>query len=169
MIVAMAGLPGTGKSTLSRALAGHCGGLVLDKDEIRAALFPQHFMEYSNQQDDFCQRLMLEAAAYLLGRHNALRVFLDGRTFSRRYQLEGVIEAARAIDTGFRVIECVCSEQTARRRLEGARASHPARNRSYELYQSLQAQFEPIAEPKLVIDTDAPLEECIARARAYVE
>ena len=39
MIVIMAGLPGTGKSTLARALAQRLAGAVLDKDEIRAALF----------------------------------------------------------------------------------------------------------------------------------
>jgi len=35
----MAGLPGTGKSALSRALAAELGGTVIDKDHIRAALF----------------------------------------------------------------------------------------------------------------------------------
>jgi predicted kinase len=39
-LVIMAGLPGTGKSTISRVLAAEVGGLVLDKDNVRAALFP---------------------------------------------------------------------------------------------------------------------------------
>ena len=43
MIVIMAGLPGTGKSTLAQALAQRLPGAVLDKDAIRAALFePAH-------------------------------------------------------------------------------------------------------------------------------
>jgi adenylate kinase family enzyme len=34
MIILMAGLPGTGKSTLATALAGHISGTVLSKDKM---------------------------------------------------------------------------------------------------------------------------------------
>jgi predicted kinase len=169
MIVIMAGLPGTGKSTLARALAHAGGGIVLDKDVIRSILFPPDYVEYSNEQDDFCQSLMLETADYLVNRHPGLRIFLDGRTFSRKYQIDGVIEAADRLNAGWRIIECVCAEESARQRLDATRLSHPARNRSFELYRSLRAQFEPITVPKLVVDTDAPLDDCVAEAGAYLE
>ena len=68
MIVIMAGLPGTGKSTLARALAQRLPGAVLDKDAIRAALFQPAYVEYSPAQDDFCQEIMLQTAAYLLAK-----------------------------------------------------------------------------------------------------
>ena len=169
MIVAMAGLPGTGKSTLARALAHAGSGIVLDKDVIRCVLFPPEYVEYSNEQDDFCQRLMLETAEYLLKRHPGLLIFLDGRTFSRTYQLDGVIEAAGRLNSEWRIIECVCAEESARQRLEASRDSHPARNRSFELYRSIRAQFQAIEVPKLVINTDQRLEVCVAEAGAYLE
>jgi predicted kinase len=168
MFAIMAGLPGTGKSTLARELAARCGGVVLDKDEIRAVLFPPPYVEYSVDQDDFCQLLMLETAGYLLQRHTMLRVFLDGRTFSRAYQIQNAIAAAERLHTPWRVIECVCSDETARKRLEKSRASHPAQNRTYELYRKLQGDFEPIPPPKLVVDTDHLLAECTAAALAYL-
>src|SRR5947209_2269421 len=46
MLIAMAGLPGTGKSTLARQMARALSGVVLDKDVIRAALFPPALVEY---------------------------------------------------------------------------------------------------------------------------
>jgi adenylylsulfate kinase len=168
MMVLMAGLPGTGKSTLARALTAHCDGVVLDKDEIRSVLFPPAYLEYSAVQDDFCQSLMLDTAAYLLAGHPNLRVFLDGRTFSRAYQLQNALTAASRLATSYRIIECVCHEETARLRLERTRASHPAKNRNFELYKKLQAEFDPTPSPKLVVDTDRPLEDCVATALVYL-
>ncbi|MFZ0994064.1 MAG: AAA family ATPase, partial [Candidatus Sulfotelmatobacter sp.] len=60
MIVLMAGLPGAGKTTLARELANRLPGRVLNKDEIRHALFSADEIEYSSRQDDFCLHLMLE-------------------------------------------------------------------------------------------------------------
>ena len=170
MIVIMAGLPGTGKSVLSRALAKQAGGVVLDKDIIRAALFPAERIEYSSAQDDFCQSLMMRTAGYILSRDPAAIIFFDGRTFARAYQLQAVIEGAQELRSPWRIIECTCSEETARRRLEHDQAEglHLAANRTFDLYKSLQATFEPIPSPKCVVDTDQPLEVCVAQAREFV-
>src|ERR1044071_399144 len=117
MSVIMAGLPGTGKSTLARALAQRLPGAVLDKDLIRAALFEPAHVEYSLAQDDFCQEVMLETAGYLLAKEAEAHILLDGRTFSRRYQRERVMEFCRKVGTTWAVLECVCAEQTALARL----------------------------------------------------
>src|ERR1035438_7672853 len=62
MIVLMAGLPGTGKTTLARELAHRTQGALLSKDEVRAALFSPEDIEYSVKQDDFVMEIMLDAA-----------------------------------------------------------------------------------------------------------
>src|SRR5437868_12631006 len=113
MLIMMSGLPGTGKSTLARALAGRGGGVVLDKDSIRAALFSPAYLEYSQRQDDFCQQVMLAASEYLLSRDRSLRIFLDGRPFSHHYQREQVKDAAARLRTPLAIIECLCSDAVA--------------------------------------------------------
>ncbi len=168
MIVLMAGLPGTGKSTLARELAARTSGRVLSKDEIRSAIFQQAEIEYSSRQDDLCLQIMLEIAAHFLSRDPARTIFLDGRPFSRRYQIENVLTVAQSLHQPWRILECVCSEETARNRLQSDAElnAHPARNRDYPLYLEVKSRFESITHPKIVMDTDRPLETCAQQALA---
>ena len=170
MIVVMTGLPGTGKSTLARALAQRLPAAVLDKDTIRAALFQPAHVEYSLAQDDFCQEIMLKSAAYLLAKDAELHVLLDGRTFSRRYQRQRVIEFCLQVGTTWATLECVCAEQIALGRVAEAMAqnTHPAANRTPELYRQIREAWEPIDRPKLVIDKDANLDSSVDRALRYL-
>ena len=165
MIVMMAGLPGTGKTTLARELARRTEGAVLNKDEIRASLFSPQDIEYSSAQDDFVMEIMLTAARFILQKSPTRHIFLDGRTFSRRYQIDRVLAFASELHQPWKIIECTCSVDSARRRLDSQDAPHQARNRNFALYQAVKAHFEPITYPKTIVDTDHTLEECTKQAQ----
>jgi adenylylsulfate kinase len=170
MIVIMAGLPGTGKSAVCGQLAVTLPAVVLDKDRVREALFPAGLIEYSTRQDDFCMDVMLETATYLLSNSSVQRIIVDGRTFSQEYQINRVKVFTEQLGMPLAIIECVCSDETARRRLtaDAAVGRHLARNRDVALYQAIKTRFQPIREPKLVVNTDNDLSNCVEQCLSYL-
>ena len=165
MIVLMAGLPASGKSTLCRELASRLNGTVLDKDKFRAAMFDEGDIEYSTVQDDFCLEVILKVASYILRKDPSRFAFIDGRPFSQTYQIERVLETAARLEQSWRILECVCSDETARERL-GESNGHLAANRDYELYLQVKSRYEEITFAKVIIDTDQPPSICVERSMA---
>jgi adenylylsulfate kinase len=171
MLIAMAGLPGTGKSTLAGRLAEALGGVVLDKDQVRAALFPPAVRDYSAWQDDLCMAALYSAAGCILRTFPRRAVVIDGRTFLRDRQVRDLLAVAAPLNEVPRFIACVCADEVAQGRLEGdqLRGEHPAGNRTYDLYLALKAAAEPLPVPHLVVDTGrlSP-EECLGRCLGYL-
>jgi predicted kinase len=167
MLVAMAGLPGTGKSTLAACLEERLGMVVLDKDRVRAALFPPRVLDYSAEQDDLTMAAIFQAAAAILHANPGQTVIIDGRTFLRPGQVRSLLDLGEPP----RIIECVCDDAVAKERLERdlAQGGHPAKNRTFALYQSLKSAAEPITVPRLILDTGRlSLEECVRRCLDFL-
>lgn len=165
----MAGVPGTGKTTLAEALVKRLGGIVLSKDKVRAALFPPGAINYSSGQNDFCMSLVLMAAQRIAAEHTVPFIFLDGRTFSRSRHVQDVIRGAADVDANYRILHLFCPDELALERIRLGRGEHVAGNRDESLYREVKARFEPITLPKLNVDTSRPLEECVECCVAYLK
>lgn len=171
MIAAMAGLPGTGKSMLAARLAAEFGAVVLNKDAVRIVLFPPPILDYSREQDDLTMAAIYTAARHLRRSLPHQGVILDGRTFLKTYQVRDLLALADSLGEPVRVIECVSADDVVKERLERdlAAGTHPARNRTFELYLAAKARAEPLTIPRLTLDTGVvPLAECAERARQYL-
>ena len=169
MLVVMAGLPGSGKSTIAAELSAKLDTVLLSKDQVRATLFPSKLIEYSSRQDDFCIEIILQVAKYILERDPESIIIIDGRTFSKRAQIERIKAAAAECRTPLKLVECVCADATARKRVEQDRGKHLAGNRNLDLYLRLKAEADPIELPKLVLETDrTDLAENVRTAERYI-
>ncbi len=166
--VIFAGLPGTGKSTLARALAERLSAAVLDKDRVRAALFPDALTDYSTEQDQLCVRALLEAAVYLTERRRVKYIFFDGRTFSTQEQIEGVLLVAKQAGARWRILHVTCADAVAEERLARNDPAHPAKNRGPALYRRIKQHFEPIRQPKLEVDTTLGIDRQLAAVESYL-
>ncbi len=169
-ILALAGLPGTGKSTLAQALAHELGYPIWNKDRVRADLFQPHEIEFSRAQDDYVMEWIYRAVREHAQDPATNGAILDGRTYLRSEQVQA-LHALRTVIADSRraaelvVIECTCAPKVALARLAAdlAQAAHPAANRTPELYNQLAARAHPIPEPKLVIATDTATAQDLAR------
>jgi predicted kinase len=173
MIVQIAGLPGTGKTTLADGLHRHFGRrcLILSKDLVRQALYgPSGQVTYERGQDDFVISLLHLAAREHLARRPKTVVILE-RTCTRSYQIDDVTRLAADLGQPLAILWCWCPDDVARARLaaDHAAAGHPATNRTPELYLQLQQTAEPITGPALPVRTDRPPADVIADAVAYLD
>ena len=169
-LLALAGLPGTGKSTLAAALSTQLGWPVLDKDLVRARLFGAA-VDYSREQDDRAMAaLYADAVARLEA--GAPGLIVDGRTFTRRAAVATLAATAACSGARLLVVECRCEAELARERLarDAAAGTHPARNRDAALHDRLAAQAEPLAVPApgqhLVVRTDTEVAAAVAAVLA---
>ncbi len=171
-ILVLCGLPGTGKSTLAAALAPALGAALLDKDRVRAALFAPEDVAHEREQDDLCCRAMHAAVEDLVARGRRRWIVLDGRTYSRRDQVDEVVALAARLGAPLAWVECTCDEATVRRRLaqDAATGRHAAANRTFELHQRLLASADPLPQPRLVLRTDdVDPAELVRRVLAWLE
>ena len=172
MFIAMAGLPGTGKSTVADELGKRLPALVLDKDKIRAELFSSEAIDFSQEQDDFCMKVVFITAEYLLRAKPEQAIIIDGRTFSRSYQVQQLLSRTESFKIKPIIIECICDNAIAKQRLDYDQRTgvHLAGNRTYNLYLELKEKAEPITVDRLVIDTGKEsLEKTVDRCVAYLK
>jgi predicted kinase len=160
MIIALAGLPGVGKTTLAEQLTSHIpGALLLRKDAVRHALFGTEHTIYTRDQDNHCVQVLFATAVWQWLRDPATTVVLDGRTWLAPGQVEDLRAFAATHRQALLLLECVCPVDVAHARLavDHQHGLHPAANRTPQLHQELAATAVPITGPKLLLDTGKPV------------
>lgn len=170
MIIAFAGLPGSGKSYFAHILTDRYKQfVVLDKDIIRSVLFPGILTEYSSTQDDFCIAVILQSAGMIIKRNPEMHIVIDGRTFSKGNQVAQVCHAAEHMGIAYKFVQFICDDETIKKRLALQANTHLAKNRDYTLYRRLKEEAEPLLIPHLTLYSDEAQEEKIRKFLEYID
>lgn len=159
MLIIVCGLPGSGKTTLAKAVSKAVGALHLSSDRIRKEIFPDP--TYSEEE---------KRAVYMEMAERAKKALSEGRdvvadaTFYKKWQRE----AFTSLTGECRTVLCTLDEENIRKRL-GRRRMGGISDADYEVYIKLRGEFEGIEGKFLEIDTLLPLKERVRRVLEFLK
>jgi predicted kinase len=164
-LVALSGLPGSGKSTVADALRRRVPIVVLQSDRIRKLLVP--VPQYSTEESARVFAALYGALERLL--RAGIPALVDATNLQERYRAPLVDIAART-GARFALVWVEASEDAIYRRLTarttGVRAGYDVSDAGIDVYQMMRARVEPIQGDHIVINTDrdiTPAVETLAR------
>ena len=167
MLIVMAGVPATGKSTIARALAASIDLVVFSVDPIEAAML----------RAGVSPREPTGLAAYVVAEQLAREHLLAGRDAL----IDAVNDAAEAreqwrslasaLGTPLVYIEVFCSDADTHRRRLHARRHQPAEipEPAWSSLRARRAALDAWDEPRLRLDSMNPLDENLASALAHIQ
>ncbi|MDO8614605.1 MAG: AAA family ATPase [Dehalococcoidia bacterium] len=169
MLVITCGLPGTGKSTLARALAEATGSAVVSSDVVRKRLAGIEPTEHRPEEfrggiyaGDFTDRTYAALLAQAREALDAGRSVILDASFIRREQRRQAQRLASASGAQFACLELAADSDAVRRRLERRlrRGADPS-DAGWEVYVAQKRRFqrpaEVPAERRLLVDSQRPI------------
>lgn len=162
VVVALMGLPGSGKTTLARALAPLLSARTVSRDEIRAAMFRPCSFTDAEKAAAFEAVLQAVAVNCKLG-HSTV---VDGMPFSRPGEFEAVRDASVAGGCRALPVLCSLSIEEAQRRVRRQQAH--ADDRDEGLVQEVADRFRPLPQGTLQLDATRPAGELAEAVLAQI-
>jgi len=143
-LVALCGLPGVGKSTVAEYVTEQLGATRLRTDVIRKELFDEP--AYTDSETDRVYRELYERAEDQLAAGGS--VVLDATFADADHRTEARDAAARH-GVGFRLIEVVCEQAVAERRIA---TRDDVSDADVDVYHRFQSEFDAVESEHAVVD-----------------
>lgn len=163
MLIIVCGLPGTGKSFLSRKLAERINAEYLNTDRIRKKRFPNP--TYSEEEKQKVYEEMFSCAGKLLSQGK--NVILDGTFFKKKLR-QRAYKLAEENKSAYYIIECIAPSHKVEKRILERSGQNSESDANVCVYRNLKKEFEPIEEVHLTLDTSEPIEKQLSLVEAFL-
>lgn len=161
MIIAVSGLPGTGKSYFAKRLADQLDTAFISSDKVRREILSQP--GYTPGQKSLVYDEMLGRMRKLAAEGKS--VVLDA-TFSSRHQRQNFRNAALAMDQSWFLIYLTAEEDLIKQRV-GKKRKHS--DAGFDIYLKLKEEYDPIYQKHLELESrENNVQEMIREARQYI-
>jgi hypothetical protein len=172
-LLVVAGLSGSGKTSIARGIAGELGWRVISTDRVRQALFgeaktPAAFGEgvYGPAQSNQTYQALFAQATELLRLDGG--VVLDG-TFAGEDRRTAAEACAAATGARLRIVECTLAPERVRERLaRRAGQGDGLSDANWEIYLHQLAAYRPWGGGALRLDTAEALPAAVQRATDWL-
>lgn len=146
MLLLIAGLPGTGKTTVARAFAALTGATHLNSDVLRRELGLMGHYTPEDKAKVYAALLERTREALLQG----ATVVVDSTFFKEEIRVP-FQQLAEECGVPLRWVEVTAGEETLRERLSRPRPDSEA---DFAVYEKIRAGFEPLPADRLCLNTD---------------
>lgn len=162
ILIAITGLPGTGKSTLAEALADELDAVHLNTDRIRHE--KSQLGKYNKSTKSRIYNVMFEKAREALSKGKP--VILDA-TFYTRALREPVDALASDLNIEAVWVEIRADQKTIQSRVAEERKYSEA---DFKVYMIIKKSYEPLERPHLVVRSDImSVDEMVGKVQSQVK
>ena len=155
------GLPGVGKTTVSRALADHVDARLVRTDTVRADCVSDP--QYTPSERATVYDEVFDRARETLG--GGRSVVLDG-TFRKRTDRERAVELAASTGATLGVVVVECEAPVVESRI--AAREDDASDADIEVYREFRDRYDPVRLPHATVDNSGPMAATRAQAMALL-
>ncbi len=175
-LILIAGLPGTGKTTVAKEFARQTQALHFDIDEVKRLVVPADEVTDDIDPPEYRFKYYADTIRKLpeLFSKSSVQTVVVDETFHLRNFRDFWNESARALNIRIHWIEVVCDEEIVKQRLRIGkdRENHVLGDKAIPMYLLFKEVFEPMKKSYEIIDTSkdfVPQIQGIANRRGIKE
>lgn len=162
ILIAIFGLPGTGKTTLAKLLSQHLGIDHFNTDTIRNMMDKRGQYDERDKGPVYDEMLHLTRSEIKKGKD----IIVDGTFYKRKLRTQ-LIALAQEHGAVHKWIEVCAKEETVKKRVSKKRRYSEA---DHDAYQKVKAGFEPMEEEYLQLFSDrGETREMLEKAIEYIK